>query len=217
MAITASLIAQLRAQSGAGMLDCKQALEATNGDISQAVDWLRKKGIMKAAKRADKVAAEGTVASYIHAGGKIGVLVEVNCETDFVAKTDAFKALVNDIAMHIVAAAPKYVSRTEVTASEMEREKQVYREQLANEGKTPEMAEKILEGKMSRYYSEFCLLDQPFVKDESKTMEQLLVEKTAETGEKISVRRFVRFVLGEGIEKIQTDFAAEVAAAVEMK
>jgi len=215
MAITASDIAALRAKTGAGMLDCKKALEESNGDVEKAVDYLRKKGAAKAAKRADKVAAEGSVSSYIHGAGKIGVLVEVNCETDFVAKNEDFKALVDDIAMHIAAAAPKYVSREEVDPAELEREKDVYREQLKAEGKPEEMIEKILEGKMNKYYGEICLLEQKFIKDEDKTVEALLVEKTGEIGEKLSVRRFVRYELGEGIEKKACDFVAEVAEQLE--
>ncbi len=211
MSITASDIAKLRAQTGAGMMDCKQALEECGGDAEKAVEWLRKKGITKAAKRAGKVAAEGVVASYIHGGGKVGVLVEVNCETDFVAKTDAFKALVGDIALHIAAVNPRYVSRSEVPGALVEKEKNVHREQLLTEKKPAEMIEKIVEGKMGRFYSEICLLEQPFIKDEDKTIEQLLTEKTGETGEKITVRRFARFELGEGIEKQASDFAAEVA------
>lgn len=210
MSISASDIAKLRAQTGAGMMDCKQAMEESGGDIEKAIEWLRKKGVMKAAKRAGKIAAEGLVVSYIH-GNKIGVLVEVNCETDFVAKTDAFKMLANDIAMHIAAAAPQYVSREEVPAMVVEKEKQLHKEQLVAEGKPEAMIEKIVEGKLGRFYSEICLLNQAYIKDEEKTIEQLLTGKTAEIGEKISVRRFARFVLGEGIEKQTTDFAAEVA------
>ncbi len=212
MSISASDIAKLRAQTGAGMMDCKQALEESSGDTEKAVEWLRKKGITKAAKRAGKIAAEGAVVSYIHAGGKIGVLVEVNCETDFVAKTDSFRALANDIAMHIAAAAPKYLSREEVVAEDLEKEKAIHREQLKAEGKPEAMIEKIVEGKMSKYYSEVCLLEQAFIKDEDKTIEQLLTTKTGEIGEKIAVRRFTRYELGEGIEKVATDFVAEVNA-----
>ncbi len=212
MAISASDIAKLRAQTGAGMMDCKQALEESNGDSEKAVEWLRKKGITRAAKRADKVAAEGAVVSYIHAGGKIGVLVEVNCETDFVAKTDSFRALANDIAMHIAAAAPKYLSREEVSSADLEKEKTLYREQLKAEGKPEAMIEKIVEGKMGKYYSEVCLLEQAFIKDEEKTIEQLLAAKTGEIGEKVAVRRFTRYELGEGIQKVQADFVAEVNA-----
>lgn len=210
MSITSSDIAALRAKTGAGMMDCKVALEETGGDSEQAIDLLRKKGVLKAAKRANKIAAEGIVASYIHAGGKIGVLVEVNCETDFVAKTDSFRALCNDIAMHIAAADPKYLSRDEVFAEDLAREREIYREQMKGEKKQAEILEKIIEGKLSKYYSEVCLLAQPFVKDESKTVERLLAEKTGEIGEKITIRRFARFELGEGIEKKTKDFVDEV-------
>lgn len=211
MSITAQDIAVLRAKTGAGMLDCKNALEESGGNLEQAVDLLRKRGVLKAARRADKVAAEGLVHSYIHAGGKIGVLLEVNCETDFVGKTDSFKALCNDLAMHIAAANPKYLSREEVSAEDLAREKEIYREQLKNEGKPAEMIEKILEGKMGKYYNEFCLLEQPFIKDETVTIEKLLQAKTGEIGEKVTLRRFARFELGEGIEKKTKDFAEEVA------
>lgn len=205
------MIAELRAQTGAGMLDCKNALVEADGDAEKAGEILRTKGIAKAAKRAGKIAAEGLVYSYIHGEGKIGVLLELNCETDFVAKTDGFKALAHDIAMHIAAANPKYLSREEVKAEDMEKEKNIYREQLKNEGKPVEMIEKILEGKMGRYYSEVCVLEQPFIKDEDKTIEQLLTQKTGEMGEKTTLRRFTRYELGEGIEKKVSDFAAEVA------
>lgn len=211
MAISTADIAKLRTQTGAGMLNCKKALEEAEGDYEKAVDLLRKKGIAKAAKRAGKIAAEGMVASYIHGMGKVGVLVEVNSETDFVARNDAFQDLVKDIAMHIAAAAPRYLSREEVAQDDMEREKEVYRAQLEAEGKPADMIEKILEGKMGKFYSEFCLLEQKFIKDEDKTIEQLLTEKTGEIGEKITVRRFARFELGEGIEKEEKDFADEVA------
>ena len=210
MGISTSDIAQLRNSTGAGMLDCKKALDEAAGDMDKAVDILRKKGIAKAAKRAGKVAAEGMVYSYIHAGGRIGVLVEVNCETDFVAKNDGFVALVEDIAMHIAAAAPRFVSSDEVSQDVIEKEKDVYRVQLEEQGKPADMIEKIIEGKMSKFYSEVCLLDQSFVKDEDKTITQLLTEKTGEIGEKISVRRFARFELGEGIEKQSKSFAQEV-------
>ncbi|HBB38321.1 MAG TPA: elongation factor Ts [Candidatus Magasanikbacteria bacterium] len=210
MAITAQDIAKLRAQTGAGMLDCKKALDETNGDFEKALDWLRERGVAKAAKRAGKIAAEGTVASYIHGGGSVGVLVEVNSETDFVAKNDGFQALVNDIALHIAAAAPKYVTRDEVPADVLEREKAIYVEQMKNEGKPADIIEKIVGGKIDKFYSEICLMEQPFIKDEDKTIEQLLTEKTGEIGEKITVRRFARFELGEGITKEKSDLAADV-------
>ena len=211
MTITASDIAALRAKTGAGMMDCKKALENVGGDMEKAIEDLRKSGAIKAAKRADKIASEGVVVSYIHGAGKIGVLLEMNCETDFVAKTDAFKALANDIAMQIAGACPKYVSREEVPTEELEKEKEIAREQLKAEGKPAEIVEKILEGKMNKYYSEVCLVDQAFIKDETKTISQLLGEKTGEIGEKLSVRRFVRYELGEGLEKRKTDLNAEVA------
>ena len=209
--INAQIIAELRAKTGAGMVDCKKALDESAGNVEKAAQILCERGILKVAKRADKIAAEGLVASYIHGVGRIGVLVEVNCETDFVAKTDQFKQLVNDIAMQIAAANPKYLASADVSASDLEKEKDIYREQLKNEGKSAEMIEKIVEGKMSKYYSEVCLLNQVFVKDETKTIEKLLIEKAAEIGEKITVRRFTRFELGEGLEKKSSDFAKEVA------
>lgn len=210
--ITAQDIAQLRAQTGAGMMDCKKALEEANGNVESAVEILRKKGIAKAAKRADKVAAEGMIVSYIHGGGRVGVLVEVNCETDFVAKNEGFKALANDIALHIAALSPKYLSREEVPAELVEKEKNIYREQMQGENKPAEIIEKIIDGKMGKFYSEICLLEQPFIKDEEKTIEQLLAAKTGEIGEKITIRRFARYGVGEGIEKKETDFVAEVSA-----
>ncbi len=210
MSITASDIAKLRAQTGAGMLDCKKALEETNGNFDAAVDWLRKKGAAKAAKRADKVAAEGKIFTYVHGAGKIGVMIELNSETDFVAKNEKFLQLGNDIAMHVAAMSPKYLSRDEVSQEDLSRESAVYRDQLVAEGKPADMIEKILVGKMGRYYSEVCLLEQAFIKDEDKTIEQLLTAATGEIGEKISLRRFVRFEVGEGIEKKKTDFVSEV-------
>ena len=170
MSISASEIAKLRAQTGAGMMDCKNALEESNGDFDKAIDWLRKRGTTKAAKRADKIAAEGKVFNYLHGAGKIGVMLELNSETDFVAKNENFLALGNDIAMHIAAMNPKYLSREEVSKEDLEREKDVYRVQLQNENKPAEMIEKILEGKINKYYSEVCLLEQAFIKDEDKTI-----------------------------------------------
>lgn len=212
MSITAKDITALRAKSGAGMLDCKKALDESNGDMEKALDWLRERGVAKAAKRADKVTAEGLVYSYIHGAGKVGVLIELNCETDFVAKTDDFATLANDIAMHIAAVAPKYVTRDEVSAEEMEREANIYREQMRNEGKPEDMIEKIVGGKMDKYYSEVALMEQPFIKDEDMTIEQMLTKKTGEIGEKISVRRFARYELGEGIQKEEKNLAKEVEA-----
>jgi elongation factor Ts len=214
MTINTNDISKLRSQTGAGMLSVKKALEEANGNMEKAADLLRKSGVAKAAKRAGKIAAEGTVASYIHGAGRIGVLVEVNSETDFVAKNDGFKQLVQDIAMHIAAAAPKYLSREGVTVADMDREKEIYRAQLEEEGKPADMIEKILEGKMGKFYSEVCLLEQAFIKDEDKTIEQLLTEKIGEIGEKITVRRFERYELGEGVEKKEGNFVDEVMEQV---
>lgn len=211
MSITPSDIAKLRASTGAGMMDCKNALDEAGGDQDKAAEILRKKGIVKAAKRADKIATEGAVASYIHAGGKIGVLVEVNCETDFVALTDGFKDLVKEIALHIAAANPKYLDRESVSVQALDKEREIYSEQLRAQGKPENIIENILKGKLDKYYEEVCLLEQPFIKDDSKKVQDLLVEKTAETGEKITIRRFVRYELGEGIEKQSKNFADEVA------
>ena len=214
MEITAQMVKELRERSGAGMMDCKSALVETNGDIETAVDTLRKKGLAAADKKAGRVAAEGAVGSYIHAGGKLGVLVEVNCETDFVARTDQFQELVRDIAMHIAAAEPRFVRREEVTADVLDRERAIYREQTLAAGKPEKIVDKIVDGKVEKFYSEAVLMEQPYVKNPDQTVGQLVVEKIAKIGENIQSRRFVRFRLGEGIEKRKEDFAAEVAAVV---
>ena len=210
--ITAQMVKQLRERTGAGMMDCKSALAETKGDMESAVDFLRKKGLAAAAKKAGRVAAEGAVGSYIHGNGKIGVLVEVNSETDFVARTEEFQELVRDIAMHIAAAEPRAVRREEVTQDDLDRERAIFRDQALASGKPANIVDKIVDGKMEKYFSEFVLLEQPFVKDPDKTVGQLVTEKIAKIGENIQVRRFVRFKLGEGIEKRQDDFAAEVMA-----
>lgn len=212
--ITAALVKELRERTGAGMMDCKKALAATEGDMDKAIDFLREKGLAAAAKKAGRIAAEGLVESYIHGGGRIGVLVEVNCETDFVAKTDAFKSLVKDIAMHIAAANPSYLRREEVPAAELEHEKMVLSEQARNEGKPEKIIEKMVTGRIEKYYKEVCLLEQPFVKDPDKTISDLITEYIAKIGENIAIRRFTRYQLGEGIEKKQEDFAAEVMSFV---
>lgn len=212
--ITAALVKELRERTGAGMMDCKKALAATEGDMDKAIDFLREKGLAAAAKKAGRIAAEGLVESYIHGGGRIGVLVEVNCETDFVAKTDAFKSLVKDIAMHIAAANPSYLRREEVPAAELEHEKMVLSEQARNEGKPEKIIEKMVTGRIEKYYKEVCLLEQPFVKDQDKTISDLITESIAKIGENIAIRRFTRYQLGEGIEKKQEDFAAEVMSFV---
>jgi elongation factor Ts len=212
--ITAQMVKELRERTGAGMMDCKSALTETQGDLEGAVIALRKKGLAAAAKKAGRVTAEGAVGSYIHAGGKIGVLVEVNCETDFVARTDQFQELVRDIALHIAAADPRFVRREEVTPDVLERERAIFREQALAAGKPAAVVERIVDGKMEKYYSELVLLEQPFVKDPDKTVGQLIAEKVGKIGENIQVRRFVRYKLGEGIEKRKDDFAAEVMAQV---
>lgn len=204
-------IVKLRSSTGAGMMDCKKALTETNGNFEEAVKWLREKGIAAAAKKADRIAAEGTVASYIHMGGKIGVLVEVNCETDFVAKSDAFQALVKDIAMQIAAAKPLYVSSSEVPTEALDEEKEILTAQARNEGKPEAVIEKMVEGRVKKYYKDVCLLDQEFVKDSSKTIAQIINEAILTIGEKISVRRFVRYEMGEGLEKRNDNLADEVA------
>lgn len=208
--ITAALVKELRERTGAGMMDCKKALSATDGDLEKAIDFLREKGLAAAAKKAGRVAAEGLVEAYIHGGGRIGVLVEVNCETDFVAKTDAFKELVKDIAMHIAATNPSYLKREEVPTAELEHEQAVLAEQARNEGKPEKIIEKMVAGRIEKYYKEVCLMEQPFVKDPDKTISDLITESIAKIGENISIRRFTRYQLGEGIEKKEENFAEEV-------
>lgn len=212
--MAASDIKKLRERTGAGILDCKKALAETGGDVEKAIDWLRAKGIANAAKKAGRAATEGLVTSYIHAGGKIGVLLEINCETDFVALTDEFQALARDIAMHIAAAAPEFVRREDVDPASIEREREIQKQRVIEEGKPEHIADKIVEGRMGKYYEEVCLLEQKFVKDDSKTVGDILTDAVSRIGENIQVRRFARFVLGEGLEKKQDDFAAEVAAQV---
>lgn len=214
MSISAALVKELREKTGAGMMDCKKALVETNGDMEKAIDFLREKGLAAAAKKAGRIAAEGLVESYIHGGGKLGVLVEVNCETDFVAKNEGFRAFVKDIAMHIAAAKPLYLSREEVSAETIEHEKEILRAQALNEGKPANIVDKMVEGRVSKYYKEFCLLEQPFVKDPDKTIETLVKEQIATIGENISIRRFVRWEMGEGLEKKQDNFVEEVMSQV---
>ena len=212
--ITAALVKELRERTGAGIMDCKKALSATDGDLEKAIDFLREKGLAAAAKKAGRVAAEGLVEAYIHGGGRIGVLVEVNCETDFVAKTDAFKELVKDIAMHIAATNPSYLKREEVPTAELEHEQAVLAEQARNEGKPEKIIEKMVAGRIEKYYKEVCLMEQPFVKDPDKTISDLITESIAKIGENISIRRFTRYQLGEGIEKKEENFAEEVMSFV---
>ena len=215
MEVTAALVKELRERTGAGMLDCKKMLVEANGDMDKAIDLLREKGLAAAAKKAGRIAAEGLVESYIHMGGKIGVLVEVNCETDFVANTDRFKALCHDIAMHIAAAKPEFLDKADVPTDNLEKEKEVLRAQALNEGKPEKIVERMVEGRIEKYYKEVCLMEQPFVKDPDKTIRDLISEATVAIGEKISIRRFVRYERGEGIEKRKDDFAAEIAANLE--
>jgi elongation factor Ts len=190
-------VQELRQRTGVGMMECKRALQEAAGDIEQAVTLLRKAGAAKADKRAGKATGEGRIASYIHAGDRIGVLVEVNCETDFVARTDDFKQLGRDIAMHVAASSPRFVSRDEVDAATLERERDIYRAQALAEGKPAAVADKIVEGRLNKYFAEACLLEQPFVKNPDITVEKLVQERIATLGENIRVRRFVRFALGE--------------------
>lgn len=208
---TAQDVSKLRASTGAGMMDCKKALTETNGNFDEAIKYLREKGMAAAAKKADRIAAEGVVGSYIHMGGKIGVLVEVNCETDFVAKSDAFQNLVKDIAMQIAAAKPLYVTEVEVPTEALDAEKEILKAQALNEGKPEAVVEKMVEGRIKKYYKDVCLLDQDFVKDSSKTVSQVINEAILSIGEKISVRRFTRYEMGEGLEKRVDNLAEEVA------
>jgi elongation factor Ts len=205
-------IKELRERTGAGILDCKKALAEVDGDVEKAIDWLRAKGMASAAKKAGRAATEGVIHSYIHAGGRIGVLLEVNCETDFVALNQGFRDLCNDIALHIAATAPEYVSRDDVPESAVLREKEVQKARVMEEGKPAAVAERIVEGRIGKYFEQVCLLDQKFVKDDSKSVQEVLGEAVARIGENIRVRRFTRYVLGVGLEKRQNDFAAEVAA-----
>jgi elongation factor Ts len=200
--ISATQVKELRERTGAPMMDCKQALTESKGDMEQAIVILRKRGAAVAQKKATRVTSEGSVASYIHAGGKIGVLVEVNCESDFVARTDDFKELVHDIAMHIAASDPKFVRKEDVTAEAYEREKDVYRAQAASTGKPPQVVEKIVEGKMAKFYEEVCLYEQPFIKDQTISISQLIAGKIGKLGENITVRRFARFKVGDVGETI---------------
>ncbi|GAB2722124.1 translation elongation factor Ts [Paenibacillus thermoaerophilus] len=212
--ITAAMVKELRETTGAGMLDCKKALEEAAGDLNKAKDILREKGLAAAAKKAGRIATEGVVESYIHAGGRIGVLVEINCETDFVAKTEQFKEFARNIAMQIAAANPRYVRREDVPQEDLDHEREVLRNQALNEGKPEKIVEKMVEGRLNKFYEEYCLLEQPFIKNPDQTISQLLNEKISQIGENISIRRFVRYELGEGLEKKQDDFVAEVMAQV---
>lgn len=214
MEITAVLVKELRERTGAGMMDCKKALVTVEGDIEKAIDELRTKGLAKAAKKAGRVASEGVVISYIHGGGRIGVLVEVNCETDFVGKTDQFKQLAYDIAMQIAAANPDFVSREQVPAEILEREREVLKAQALEEGKPEKIIDKMVEGRIEKYYKEHCLLEQAYIKDPDKSVQELVHENVSKIGENITIRRFARFEVGEGIEKEESNFAEEVMAQI---
>ncbi|NYE58535.1 translation elongation factor Ts [Carboxydothermus ferrireducens] len=214
--ITSQMVKELRERTGAGMMDCKRALEEANGDMEKAIEILRQKGLAAAAKKAGRIATEGVVEAYIHGGGRIGVLVEINCETDFVAKTDEFKSFARDIAMQIAAAKPEYVRREDVPQEVIEKEREILRAQALNEGKPANVVEKMVEGRLEKFFKEVCLLEQPFIKNPDITVKELLTEKIAKIGENINIRRFVRFELGEGLAKKEEDFAAEVAAAMKV-
>jgi len=209
--VSAQVVKELREKTGAGMMDCKKALAEAGGDFTKAEEILRKKGLSAAAKKSSRAATEGAVASYIHMGGKIGVLVEVNCETDFVARTDGFQALVKDVAMQIAAAAPRWVRREEVPQDVVAKETEIAKAQAREQKKPEPIIEKIAAGKVEKFYSEFCLLEQPFVKDDKKKMQDVVTEAIAKIGENIQIRRFARYVLGEGLEKKQENLAEEVA------
>ena len=212
MEITAAMVKELRERTQAGMMDCKNALMECNGNMDKAIEYLREKGLAANAKKAGRIAAEGLVDSYIHMGGKIGVLLEVNCETDFVAKTDAFKDLCHDLTLQIAASNPLYISKADVPAEDLEKEREILRAQALNEGKPEKIVERMVEGRIEKYYKEVCLLEQPFVKNPDITVQALVNETALASGEKISVRRFTRYERGEGIEKKVSDLAGEIEA-----
>lgn len=212
--ITAALVKELREMTGAGMMDCKKALVEKEGDLQKAAEYLREKGIADSVKKAGRIAAEGVVASYIHMGGRIGVLLELNCETDFVAKTDKFQELAQDICMQIAAAKPLYVTKEEVPAAELEKEKEILTQQALNEGKPEKVIEKMVSGRIEKFYKEVCLLEQPYIKGDDESVGDLIKQAIAEIGENINVRRFTRYEMGEGLEKKQENFAEEVAAQI---
>jgi elongation factor Ts len=201
MEVSASAVKDLREKTGAGMMDCKKALAETGGDVQKAIDYLRQKGLAAAAKKADRVAADGAVGAYVHPGGKIGVLVEINCETDFVARTAEFQSLLKDIAMQVAAANPRYLRREEVPAAELDKEEAIYRQQALETGKPEKVVDKIVEGKIERFYAEACLLEQAFIKDPDKKVTDILNESIGRLGENIQIRRFSRYHLGEAAVK----------------
>jgi elongation factor Ts len=215
MEISAKHVKALREKTGAGMMDCKKALAETNGDMDLAIEYLQKKSLASVSKRADKVAAEGQVAAYIHTGGRIGVLIEVNCETDFVGRGDQFGLLVRDVAMQIAATNPLYLDESQIPAEVLDKQREIFLAQLADSGKPANMLDRIVEGKVAKWKKEVCLVDQPFVKNPDQSVSQYVAELASTIKENIRIRRFVRFELGEGIERVETDFAAEVAAAAQ--
>ncbi|MHB8126487.1 MAG: translation elongation factor Ts [Desulfitobacteriaceae bacterium] len=208
--VSAAQVKEIREKTGAGMMDCKKALTQCEGDMAKAIDFLREKGLASAAKKEGRIAAEGLVEAYIHGGGRIGVLVEVNCETDFVARGEEFKSLARDVAMQIAAANPLFLVKADVPADIIQHEKDILRAQALNEGKPEKIVDKMVEGRIEKYYKEVCLMEQAFVKDPDKSINDLILSKIATIGEKIVVRRFSRFEMGQGLEKRQDDFASEV-------
>ena len=214
MAVDAKLIKELRERTQAGISDCKKALEACDGDMEKAAEYLREKGLSATAKKAGRIASEGVVESYIHGNGRIGVLVEINCETDFVARNEVFKSFVRDVAMQIAAASPLYVAQEDVPADALEKEAAILRAQALNEGKPEKIVDKIVSGRISKYYEDYCLLDQSFVKEPERKVKDILAEKVATLGENIKIRRFVRYEMGEGLAKKEENFAEEVMKQV---
>jgi elongation factor Ts len=212
MEITATQVKELRQRTGAALMACKEALKESQGDLDKAVTVLRTRGLAAAAKKSGRAAAEGSVGSYIHAGGRIGVMIEVNCETDFVAKNEDFHGLVRDLAMHVAASSPRFVTRESVPAAEVEQERQIFKDQAKALGKPEKILDKIVDGKLERFYAEHCLMDQPFVKDPDRSIQDVVHAAVQKLGENIQVRRFVRYGVGEGLEKRKDDFAAEVQA-----
>jgi elongation factor Ts len=212
MSISAQQVKELRELTGAGMMECKSALQEAGGDFERAIVLLRKKGLAAAAQKATRITSDGLVVSYVHPGGKIGVLVELNCETDFVAKTPEFHQLAKDLAMHIAALDPKYLRKEDVDPEVLDREREIYRDKARSSGKPANVIDKIVEGQLSKFYADFCVYEQPFVKDDKITVGQLIADRIAKTGENISLRRFARYKLGEGLQKRVDDFSGEVAA-----
>jgi elongation factor Ts len=214
MEINAKLVNELRQKTGAGIMDCKRALQETDGEVEKAIVHLREKGIASAGKKSGRIAAEGKVATYLHMGGRIGVLVEINCETDFVARGDDFQNFCQEIAMQVAAANPQYVKSDEIPEDVLDQERQIYKKQALESGKPENVLDKIVEGRVKKFYSECCLMNQPYIREQKMTIEKVREELVAKTGENVVVRRFARFELGEGIEKKSTDLAAEVAAQI---